>query len=242
MVKQNDISALLRDNSYPGRGIVTGLSADGRRLLFAYFIMGRSENSRNRVFVEETRALRIYPADSSKVDDPSLIIYAPFRVSEDGRYWIVSNGDQTDTIYAYLREGKRFEDALQSRCFEPDAPNFTPRISALLNIGGDAGYQLSILKATDAEGGHCGRYVYSYEAEAGVGHFIHTYEHDGSPLPSFEGEPRRIALPDTAGELAELVWDKLNAENKIALYARSYELAGGREDAVLYNKFKRVDG
>lgn len=181
----------IRDNSYVGRGIAVGKTADGKKAAIGYFIMGRSENSKNRVFKEEGDDVVIYPFDESKVEDPSLIIYSPVKKLDDKV--IVTNGDQTDTIYDFVKEGKSFKEALATREFEPDGPNWTPRISAMLTfVDGDFSYEMSILKSVDEEGSACARYTYSYPAVSGLGHFIHTYEHDGQPLPTFQGEPRRL--------------------------------------------------
>ncbi|MBE6693642.1 MAG: inosine monophosphate cyclohydrolase [Ruminococcaceae bacterium] len=227
---------LLKGNSYAGRGIIIGKSADGKRAMTVYFIMGRSQNSRNRIFAEKDNGeVIIYPHDYSKVEDPSLIIYSPIRVYENKL--IVTNGDQTDTIYDALTEGKTFEDALDSREFEPDRPNWTPRISGMLTFDkGDFKYKMSILKSADAEGSACNRFTYSYSPIAGVGHFIHTYVCDGSPLPTFQGEPERLSIPDYIEEFAKEVWENLNEENKISLYARSVDLASGEVWNVMINK------
>lgn len=233
----SDIGSLIRENSYVGRGIVIGKSQDGKNAVFAYFIMGRSENSRNRVFKEEGDALTIYPFDTSKVKDPSLIIYSPVR--KIGEQVIVTNGDQTDTIYKYLGEGKSFEQALETRCFEPDAPNFTPRISGILNFSnGDFTYKLSILKSADAIGSACNRYTFSYEPLCGLGHFIHTYCCDGNPIPTFTGEPERVQIPDDIHDFAENLWNNLNESNKISLYVRYTSLETGKYEKVLINKNK----
>ena len=229
------IGDLLRTNAYPGRGIVVGKTADGAHAAIAYFIMGRSENSRNRIFVERGEDVTIYPFDESKVEDPSLIIYSPIRVL-DSRV-IVTNGDQTDTIYEGLQQGSSFAGALEARTFEPDAPNFTPRISALLDLGvGDFSYQMSILKSADAQGSACSRYTFSYPAIAGVGHFLHTYHSDGSPIPTFQGEPERICLDGTIDEFTQEIWNSLHAENKISLYTRYIDLNTGKVESRLHNK------
>ena len=205
----------IRDNSYVGRGIAVGKTADGKKAAIGYFIMGRSENSKNRVFKEEGDDVVIYPFDESKVEDPSLIIYSPVKKLDDKV--IVTNGDQTDTIYDFVKEGKSFKEALATREFEPDGPNWTPRISAMLTFAdGDFSYEMSILKSVDEEGSACARYTYSYPAVSGLGHFIHTYEHDGQPLPTFQGEPRRIIIPDDIEELTSDIWDNLNEEKKIS--------------------------
>ena len=223
--------------SYPGRGILCGLTPDGKNAVCAYFIMGRSQNSRNRVFVKNGRDLVIHPQDPSKVEDPSLIIYSPVRVC--GRTLIVTNGDQTDTVYDGLIAGKTFEEALESRCFEPDAPNYTPRISALLCFGSEYTYKLSILKNTDGRGVKCGRFTYRYEAEPGKAHLIHTYRENGNPLPSFEGEPRRVGIsaPD-AETLAQEMWANLNEENKVSLFVRYVNLKSGETKDVIINKHR----
>ncbi len=233
----NDIRGLLRGNSYPGRGIVIGKSEDGANAVFAYFIMGRSENSRNRVFVEKEDELVIYPFDESKVEDPSLIIYSPVRKVH--HKWIVTNGDQTDTIADGLRAGDTFEKALESRCFEPDAPNFTPRISGLIDLDGRFGYKLSILKSADEKGSACNRYTFSYEPLNGVGHFIHTYNSDGNPIPTFTGEPERVKIGSDITEFANGIWESLNPDNKIALYVGFVDLKTDRLKSVLFNKHVR---
>ena len=231
------IGERIEGNSYVGRGIVIGKSADGKKAVFAYFIMGRSENSRNRVFREEGDEITIYPFDASKVKDPSLIIYSPVRVV--GNSVVVTNGDQTDTVRDYLLAGKSFEAALETRCFEPDAPNFTPRISGILNFAdGDFNYKLSILKSADAAGTACNRYTFSYAALAGLGHFIHTYNCDGDPIPTFTGEPERVAIPDDIEAFAKQIWEGLDENNKISLYVRYIDLSTGKYEKVLINKNK----
>ena len=228
---------VIKDNAYAGRGIVVGKTADGSKAAIAYFIMGRSENSRNRVFREEGRDVVIYPFDESKVEDPSLIIYSPLRVIDNKV--IVTNGDQTDTIYDFVKENKSFSDALKTRQFEPDRPNWTPRISAMLTLdNNDFSYQMSILKSADEEGSACARYTYSYPAISGIGHFIHTYEHDGNPLPTFQGEPRRITVPDSMEEFMDDIWDNLNEQNKISIYVRYIDLKTGEVNSKLINKNK----
>ena len=229
-----DLNAVLGANSYPGRGIVIGKTADGRHAAFAYFIMGRSENSRNRVFVEKENELVIYPFDESKVEDPSLIIYSPVKRVENK--WIVTNGDQTDTVEAALLAGDSFESALEKREFEPDAPNFTPRISGLIDLEGRFRYKLSILKSADEKGSACNRFSFSYEPVDGLGHFIHTYEHDGNPIPTFTGEPERVAVGSDLAAFADGIWDSLNADNKIALYAGFIDLKTYRVKTALFNK------
>lgn len=221
-------------NAYPGRGIVIGQSPDGRRGILAYFIMGRSENSRNRVFIEQGEELVIHPFDPALVSDPSLIIYSPVRVL--GRKTIVTNGDQTDTVYDFLQQGKSFEAALNTRCFEPDSPNFTPRISGILHMDETFSYQLSILKAADSQGSGCNRLTFSYHPIPGLGHFIHTYDCNGDPLPSFTGEPREVELPDCIDDFAKEIWSSLNSENKISAYIRYIDLETGSFESRLINK------
>ncbi len=233
----NDIAELIRDNSYVGRGIVIGKSSDGKSAVSAYFIMGRSANSRNRIFVEKDGVLYTEPFDASKVQDPSLIIYAAQRKYENKL--IVTNGDQTDTIVEGLKNGKCFKGALKSREFEPDAPNFTPRISGILEFeDNDFSYEMSILKSADAEGTACNRYTFSYTALAGLGHFIHTYVGDGNPLPTFQGEPERVAISADIDEFTDKLWDALNHDNRISLYVRYTDLATGKETNRLINQNK----
>jgi len=228
------IENILENNAYPGRGIITGLSKDGKYAVSAYFIMGRSENSRNRVFVEEDDDVVIYPFDASKVEDPSLIIYSPIRKLDN--YLIVTNGDQTDTVYDFVKEGKTFEEALKTRKFEPDMPNYTPRISAILDFNNGFSYKQSILKCTDGEGKQCGRYTFDFEPEAGVGHFIHTYKCDGNPIPSFEGESERIYIEDDIDAFAEKIWLSLNEQNKVSLCVRYINIEEGYYESVVINK------
>lgn len=231
----NDIGKILSSNEYPGRGIILGTSPDGTKAVAAYFIMGRSENSRNRIFEKRNDGIYTKAFDESKVEDPSLIIYAAVRKS--GNNLIVTNGDQTDTIYDFLESGKSFEEALETREFEPDAPNFTSRISGVAVLDKDKyRYKLSILKALDKAGSSCGRFVYSYEAAAGIGHFIHTYRENGSPLPAFTGEPAAIATGDNDREFAEYIWGSLNDENKISLYVRYTDIETGEYTETLINK------
>ena len=233
--KIHDVDALIRDNPYVGRGIVIGKTADGRKAAAAYFIMGRSANSRNRVFTEKDGAVFTEPFDASKVEDPSLIIYAAVR--QLGNKLIVTNGDQTDTIYEGLQNGKSFYTALESRCFEPDAPNFTPRISGMLTFAnGDFIYDMSILKSVDAAGSACARYGFAYPAKAGLGHFIHTYVTDGNPIPTFQGEPERIAIPEGIDEFTNTLWGALNEANKISLWVRYTDLATGEATTRIINK------
>ena len=231
----HDIKALIAGNPYVGRGILVGKTPDGRQAVTAYFIMGRSDNSRNRVFVKRDGALYTEPFDPSRVKDPSLIIYAALRQYENKL--IVTNGDQTDTVYQGLRAGKSFSEALSSRCFEPDGPNFTPRISGMLTFGdGDFTYELSILKSVDAEGSDCARYTFSYPAKAGLGHFIHTYVTDGNPLPTFQGEPERVRTLDDMDAFAKTLWDALDENNRISLYVRYTDLATGAVRDTILNK------
>ena len=233
--KINTPEELIEGNSYVGRGIVIGKTPDASRAVIAYFIMGRSENSRNRVFAEEDGVLYTRPFDESKVADPSLIIYAAMR-SFDNKL-IVTNGDQTDTIYNGLAAGKSFGQALESRQFEPDAPNLTPRISGMLNFdNNDFSYQMSILKSADPEGTACNRYLFSYPALPGLGHFIHTYVCDGSPIPTFQGEPERMAIPDDAEEFTRRLWNSLDENNRISLYVRTVDLKTGAVENRLINK------
>ena len=233
-MKTLDLTELLRSNPYPGRGIVLGRSADDTKAVIAYFIMGRSENSRNRVFVETPDGIRTQAFDPSKMTDPSLIIYNPVRVF--GASTIVTNGDQTDTIREGLAAGKTFSQALHTRTFEPDEPNYTPRISGLVKKDGD--YVLSILKSADGDPASCRRYFFTYEKPlAGQGHFIHTYMGDGNPLPSFEGEPEQITIAsNTPQEFAELIWSNLNEDNKVSLFVRYIDLMTGDWETVILNK------
>ena len=231
----NDIEEMIRDNPYVGRGIVIGKSADGKKACAAYFIMGRSENSRNRIFTEKNGEIFTEPFDASKVQDPSLIIYAAVRQYQN--QLIVTNGDQTDTVYEGLQKGLSFDKALESRAFEPDAPNFTPRISGLLTFeNGDFSYRMSILKSIDAEGSACARYGFSYPSVNGLGHFIHTYVCDGNPLPTFTGEPERIAMADSIDEFSDKLWNALDEQNKISLYVRYVDLTTGEAENRLFNK------
>ena len=233
--KVHNIGELIADNPYVGRGIVIGKTADGKRAATAYFIMGRSKNSRNRVFVKREDALFTEPYDASLVEDPSLIIYAALRRYENKL--IVTNGDQTDTVYEFLKKGGSFEQALETRAFEPDAPNLTPRISGMLTFGeGDFTYKMSILKSADAEGTACNRYTFSYPALAGVGHFIHTYVTDGNPIPTFQGEPERISIGNDIDAFTTELWENLDNDNKISLTVRFIDLATGREESRLINK------
>ena len=233
----NDIEEMIKDNPYVGRGIVIGKTADGKKACAAYFIMGRSENSRNRVFVKKNDELFTEPFDASKVQDPSLIIYAAVRQYQN--QLIVTNGDQTDTIYEGLEKGLTFSKALESRAFEPDAPNFTPRISAMLTFENkDFTYQMSILKSIDAAGSACARYTFAYPTVAGLGHFIHTYVTDGNPIPTFQGEPERVAILDDIDAMTDKLWKSLNENNKISLYVRYVDLETGAAEDRIVNKNK----
>ena len=228
----------LKENSYPGRGIVIGRSADGSKAVTAYFIMGRSENSRNRVFVEDGEGIRTQAFDPSKLTDPSLIIYAPVRVL--GNKTIVTNGDQTDTIYEGMDRQLTFEQSLRSREFEPDGPNYTPRISGVMHVeNGKYSYAMSILKSNNGNPESCNRYTFAYEnAAAGEGHFIHTYKCDGNPLPSFEGEPKLIAIPDDMDAFTDTLWNSLNEDNKVSLFVRYIDIATGKYETRIVNKNK----
>ena len=228
---------LLRGNAYPGRGIIIGSTADGTKAAVAYFIMGRSQNSRNRIFVEKDGAVFTEPFDASNVQDPSLIIYAALRSYEN--HLIVTNGDQTDTVFEGLRAGKTFSEALEARSFEPDAPNFTPRISGMLTFAdGDFTYQMSILKSIDETGSACARYTFAYPSKAGLGHFLHTYVGDGSPLPTFQGEPERAAVPNDLDQWTEEIWNALDQDNRISLYTRMITLSDGAQESRLVNRWQ----
>ena len=226
----------LSSTSYPGRGIVIGVTPDGKKAVTAYFIMGRSENSRNRVFVEDGEGIRTQAFDPSKLTDPSLIIYAPVRVL--GNKTIVTNGDQTDTIYEGMDKQLTFEQSLRSREFEPDGPNYTPRISGVMHIeNGTFNYAMSILKSNNGNPESCNRYTFAYEnPAAGEGHFIHTYKCDGNPLPSFEGEPKLIAIPDDMDAFADSLWNSLNADNKVSLFVLYIDIATGTYETKIINK------
>ena len=229
-----NLTNLLETNAYPGRGIVLGRTADNQYAVAAYFIMGRSENSRNRVFTETEDGIRTEAHDPSKMVDPSLIIYHPVR--KVGGNLVVTNGDQTDTIRDFLLEGKSFGQSLHTREFEPDGPNYTPRISGI--ISPDGSFKLSILKSMDNDPACCCRYFYEYDKpQAGVAHFIHTYHCDGNPLPSFEGEPERIAMEwADAKSFADVLWENLNADNKVSLFVRTIDIASGETDTVIINR------
>ena len=228
----------LKQNAYPGRGIVIGQSANGKYAVTAYFIMGRSENSRNRVFVEDGDGIRTQAFDPSKLSDPSLIIYAPVRVL--GNKTIVTNGDQTDTIYELMDKQMTFEQALRTREFEPDAPNYTPRISGIMHVDqGNYSYAMSILKSNNGNGASCNRYTFAYQQPvAGEGHFIHTYQCDGDPLPSFEGEPKLVAIPDDMKAFTDMLWNSSNEDNKVSLFVRYIDIATGEAESVIVNKNK----
>lgn len=230
------INEYLNGNTYPGRGVLIGKSADNAHYVAAYFIMGRSENSRNRVFVTEGEGIRTQAFDPSKLSDPSLIIYAPVRVL--GNKTIVTNGDQTDTIYELMDKQQTFEQSLRTREFEPDAPNYTPRISGILHIeDGSYNYAMSILKSNNGNPDACNRYTFAYSNPvAGEGHFIHTYKCDGNPLPSFEGEPKLVDIPNDMNEFADTVWNSLNAENKVSLFIRYIDIATGKYETRIINK------
>lgn len=226
----------LSTTSYPGRGIVIGRSEDGTKAVTAYFIMGRSENSRNRVFVTEDEGIRTQAFDPSKLTDPSLIIYAPVRVL--GNDTIVTNGDQTDTIYDHMKAGETFEQSLRCREFEPDGPNFTPRISGLMHVeNGEYSYTMSILKSNMGDSDSCNRYTFDYSnPKAGQGRFIHTYMNDGNPLPSFEGEPTPVEISGDIDEFTNMVWSNLNEDNKVSLFVRFIDIATGEYETRIINK------
>ena len=231
----SEISELVRNNTYPGRGIVLGRTEDGTRAVAAYFIMGRSANSRNRVFAVRDGAVFTEPFDASKVEDPSLIIYAALRQYENRL--IVTNGDQTDTVFEGLKAGMSFSESLGSRCFEPDAPNFTPRISGLLTLDPvHPRYEMSILKSIDANGSDCARFFFSYPAMPGLGHFIHTYIGDGDPLPTFTGEPERVGIGNSIDAFTQKLWEDLNADNRISLYVRFTDPETGAYEERLINR------
>ena len=234
-MEKMDLYALLRENAYPGRGIVLGLAPSGKKALIAYFIMGRSANSRNRVFAERDGAVLTEPFDASRVEDPRLIIYSAIR--KCGSNLIVTNGDQTDTIYKGLISGMTFEEALSERCFEPDAPNFTPRISGMITFGnGKFSYKMSILKSGDENGSVCNRFFFHYLPKRGVGHFLHTYVCDGDPIPSFQGEPERVSVPSDIDEFTREVWNALDKDNRISLYVRYVNQTTGEEENRMVNR------
>ncbi len=237
-MKKCDITQLLKNNVYPGRGIIIGRSADGSKAVTAYFIMGRSVNSRNRIFVEDGEGIRTEAFDPSKLSDPSLIIYAPVRVL--GNKTIVTNGDQTDTIYEGMDKQMTFEQSLRCREFEPDAPNYTPRISGIMHIeNGKYNYAMSILKSNNGNPASCNRYAFAYENPvAGEGRFIHTYMEDGDPLPSFEGEPEWIGIEGDIDEFTDKIWNSLNEENKVSLFVRFIDIKTGKYETKIVNKNK----
>lgn len=232
------LEKLLQENAYPGRGIVIGKSADGKKAVCAYFIMGRSVNSRNRVFVEDGDGIRTQAFDPSKLTDPSLIIYAPVRVL--GNKTIVTNGDQTDTVYAGMDNQMTFEQSLRSRQYEPDCPNYTPRISGIMHVeDGKYNYALSILKSNNGRPEGNNRYTFAYENPyAGEAHFIHTYMSDGDPLPSFEGEPEWVSIGNDIDEVTDSIWNSLNEENKVSLFVRFIDIETGIAESRIVNKNK----
>ena len=237
-MERKSLAATLSENSYPGRGIVIGRSQDGKSAVTAYFIMGRSVNSRNRVFKEYEQGIRTEAFDISKLSDPSLIIYAPVRVLGDTT--IVTNGDQTDTVYDLMAEGKTFEESLRTREFEPDEPNYTPRISGIMNVkDGNYDFAMSILKSQDGNPEYCIRNTFAYPGcPAGEGRFIHTYIGDGNPLPSFEGEPEKVDINGDIDEFTQLVWENLNEDNKVSLFVRYIDIATGEYETRIINKNK----
>ena len=232
-----NLSARLKENPYPGRGIALGLTPDGKKAALAYFIMGRSAGSRSRAFVKEGDDLGIHMLDGGKIADTSLILYAPLRTLQDRV--VVTNGDQTDTITAALSRGETFEDALNTRTFEPDPPHFTPRISGMVELKDGLSYKLSIVKSGDAEGKTTHRQTFCYEPLAGTGHFIHTYQGDGAILPSFSGEPVSVAIENGFSDFADRLWDALNPENKVSLYVRYTRLDTGAYEDRIYNQYAR---
>ena len=235
-MEMRSIEKELQENSYPGRGIIIGRSEDGTKAVAAYFIMGRSVNSRNRIFVEDGEGIRTQAFDESKLTDPSLIIYAPVRVL--GNKTIVTNGDQTDTIYEGMDRQMTFEQSLRSREFEPDGPNYTPRISGIMHVeNGGYSYAMSILKSNNGSPESCNRFTFAYEnAAPGEGHFIHTYMHDGDPLPSFEGEPKLVSIPDDMNTFTDMLWDSMNEDNKVSLFVRYIDISTGTYETNIINK------
>lgn len=239
-----DLKKILSENSYPGRGIVVGKSADGKSAMIAYFIMGRSENSRNRIFERFEGGMRTKAFDESKLSDPSLIIYNPYLSTKGGNIDIITNGDQTNTIYDFINKNEHhfgFEEAVNYREFEPDAPNFTPRISGILYYcfpRNTFTYKLAIAKSANGRPNACNHYIFNYMPEDGIGHFIHTYKNDGNPIPSFYGEPEEIELPSTAKELADICWNNLNGDNKVSLFVRQIPLDGSEPTEIIINKNK----
>ena len=232
-----DLMQDVKGNAYPGRGIMLGKNEDGTQAVIAYFIMGRSENSRNRIFTEKDGGIITEAFDPSKLVDPSLIIYAPIRLTGEG-VTVVTNGDQTDTVVAHLQEGQTFEDALRTRTFEPDAPNYTPRISGMVTVkDGQASYRLSILKSNGGNAESPQRFFFDYPAPlAGEGHFIHTYVTDGDPIPSFEGEPKRVTVGGEIDAFAKDLWESLNEDNKVSLFVRFIQIATGKTETRIINK------
>lgn len=235
-MKMLDLKQELSQNAYPGRGIVIGKTPDGKKAVTAYFIMGRSSNSRNRVFVTEGEGIRTEAFDPSKLEDPSLIIYAPVRVLDN--YTIVTNGDQTDTIFDGMSKGETFEQSLRIREFEPDGPNYTPRISGIMKVENNTfHYAMSILKSNNGNPDACNRYTFTYENPVnGEGHFIHTYMHDDNPLPSFEGEPKLVAIDNDMDAFANMLWENLNEDNKVSLFVRYIDIETGSYETKIINK------
>ena len=235
-MKMIDLKQELSQNAYPGRGIVIGKTPDGKKAVTAYFIMGRSSNSRNRVFVTEGEGIRTQAFDPSKLEDPSLIIYAPVRVLNN--YTIVTNGDQTDTIFDGMSKGETFEQSLRIREFEPDGPNYTPRISGIMKVENNTfHYAMSILKSNNGNPDACNRYTFTYENPVnGEGHFIHTYMHDDNPLPSFEGEPKLVAIDNDMDAFTNMLWENLNEENKVSLFVRYIDIETGNYETKIINK------
>lgn len=229
------ISENLQSNAYPGRGIILGKSSDGENAVIAYFIMGRSENSRNRIFVEDGQGIKTQAFDPAKLVDPSLIIYSPVRVFKNNI--IVTNGDQTDTVYDFIKKGESFESALRTRTFEPDEPNFTPRILGFVNIQNDFSYKLSILKSANGNSNSAQRFFFEYESPiSGQGHFIHTYKCDGNPIPSYEGEPTLVEIKGDIDEFTNDVWNSLNDDNKVSIFTRFINIKTGKQDTRIINK------
>ena len=239
-MKTLDIYEQLKANAYPGRGIIIGKTPDGKNAVTAYFIMGRSVNSRNRVFTETEDGIKTEAADPSKLSDPHLIIYSPVRVL--GNKTIVTNGDQTDTIYELMDKQQTFEQSLRTRVYEDDAPNYTPRISGIMHVdGGKYNYAMNIIKSADGDPDCVERFTYSYtDPLNGIGHFIHTYRGDGSPLPSFEGEPEKITVPDSIDEFTEELWNALNEDNKVSLFVRYIDIESGKAVTKVVNKYQKV--
>ncbi len=235
--KINNIKEILEKNVYLGRGLVIGKSEDGNHAVFAYFITGRSENSRNRIFLESKDEVVINPCDASKVKKSDLIIYSPVKKIKN--HVIITNGDQTDTIYDFIKNGKTFEQALETRKFEPDIPNFTPRISGIITFEDkEFYYKISILKSMDENGTHCSQYIYKYSPMHGLGHFIHTYINDENPLPPFYGEPLRVKIPDNIDDFANSIWNNLYKQNKISLYVQYINIKDQKSESRLINKNK----